>query len=62
MEWAIANWFWISWVLSILVIPGILGILKIIAIRTKNVHDDQIVTLLIEWWKATRGLVKSGTK
>lgn len=62
MAWVIANWWWISWVLSILVIPGILGTLKIIALKTKTVKDDKIVTLLIEWWSASKGLLKLGKK
>lgn len=62
MIWITANWWWLSWVLSILVIPGILGILKVIAKKTKNVTDDKIVTLLIEWWNSSKGLLKIGKK
>ena len=43
-------------------IPGVLGGLKLLAVKTKTVKDDKIVTLLIEWWNATRGLIKSDKK
>jgi hypothetical protein len=54
MLWVTANWWWLSWVLSGLVIPAALGGLKLVAMKTKNVHDDKIVTLLCEWWSMTR--------
>jgi len=58
MEWVVINWWWISWILSLLVIPGGLGVLKVIATKTETVKDDRIVTLLIEWWNMSRGLLK----
>lgn len=58
MAWIIANWWWISWVLSIVVIPAGLGALKIVAKKTETVKDDRVVTLLSEWWSASKGLIK----
>jgi hypothetical protein len=58
MTWIAAN----SWWLLPIVIPGVLGGLKLLAVKTKTVKDDKIVTLLIEWWNATRGLIKSDKK
>jgi len=58
MIWLAANWWWLSWVLNLLIIPAIFGALKVIAKKTKTVHDDRIVTLLIEWWSASKGLLR----
>ena len=58
MSWIAAN----SWWLLPIVIPAGLGGLKLLAVKTKTVKDDKIVTLLIEWWNATRGLIKSDKK
>jgi len=46
-----------AWWLLPIAIPAVLGGLKLLAIKTKNVHDDRIVTLLIEWWNYSKGLV-----
>lgn len=62
MEWVVINWWWLSWVLNFLVIPAILGLLKVIAIKTKTVKDDKITTLMIEWWLAAKGLLKISKK
>jgi len=53
MSWLALN----SWWLLPIAIPAVLGGLKLLAIKTKNVHDDKIVTLLIEWWSFSKGLV-----
>jgi hypothetical protein len=58
MIWLAANWWWLSWVLSLFVIPAGLGALKVAALKTKTVHDDHIVTLLIAWWSASRSIFK----
>jgi len=58
MLWLTTNWWWLSWVFSVLVIPAGLGALKVIAKKTKTVHDDRIATLLTEWYQASRGLLK----
>ena len=58
MSWIAAN----SWWLLPIVIPAGLGGLKLLAVKTKWVGDDKIVTMLIEWWKAAQGLVKSDKK
>jgi len=52
--WLASNWWW----LSAFAIPLLLGLLKVIAKSTKNVHDDKIVTLLTEWWGFSRGLFR----
>ena len=62
MEWIVANWWWLSWILNILVVPAILGALKVIAMKTKSVKDDKIITLLIEWWDVSKRLLKLSRK
>lgn len=52
MTWLVAN----SWWLLPIVIPAALGGLKLLAVKTENVKDDKIVTLLIEWWNAAKDL------
>lgn len=58
-RWAAANWK------TLLVITNILTLLKVYAMKTKNVYDDKIITLLLyivsfKWIKGlTAGL---GTK
>jgi len=53
MEWIALN----SWWLLPIAVPGVLGGLKLLAVKTKWAGDDKIVTMLIEWWKASRGLL-----
>jgi len=51
----IANWWIISGALVIL-----LSLLKVIAIKTKWVWDDSIITLLLGWLKICRGEMVNG--
>ena len=62
MKWIVANWWWLSWILDILAVPAILSALKVIAMKTKSVKDDKIITLLIEWWNVSKMLLKLGRK
>jgi len=58
MEWLALNWFWISPI----AVPLVLGGLKLIAKKTKNVKDDKVITLLWEWWRMSRGILPFGKK
>lgn len=56
MIWLAAN----SWWLLPIAVPIALGGLKLLAVKTKWAGDDKIVTMLIELWNASRGLLKRG--
>ena len=50
MEWVIANWWWLSFC-----IPVVLAGLKVAAKFIPGVWDDKIVTVLAMIWDISRG-------
>lgn len=39
-------------------VPAVLGVLKVVSKKTKNVTDDKIITLLDQIWKTSFGRKK----